>query len=403
MNDALAIEQGDLRRTGCFPMRGPARPPRLRWQFPTQGHVTSSPVVWGDTVYFGSEDGRVYAVNVQTGRKRWQFRTRGPVWSSPTVMGGEVFCGSSDGKFYVLDAETGKKRRHFDARLNPANGKRMETEFGTPALLQVNSSAVIAEGIACFWSLLDHDEEAEENADDEDFADDEDWIEPQDTLFAIEVSSGALLWQHPISSGGGMLSAAVSEGAIYICEEADGHGGSRCYALDLHTGEKRWEYHDLLGGMTPLVTGGRMLCGAWGQRILALNKLDGTRLGSAGTLDSPSAAVVNDTIFIAGLDNDSDPSQQTPALQAVALTPENGDCHSVQWSHVLDAWPHRGGNVCVAEGIVYAFCTNDLYACAMETGERLWTFQAPDAIQTSLFVADGALFFGCGHALCALE
>jgi outer membrane protein assembly factor BamB len=32
------------------------------WEYNTDGRIMSSPVVAGDTVYFGSNDGKVYAI-----------------------------------------------------------------------------------------------------------------------------------------------------------------------------------------------------------------------------------------------------------------------------------------------------------------------------------------------------
>ena len=64
---------------------------------------------WADGVlFFGSDDGHVYAVDSASGRQRWKFRTGGPVAASPALAGGRVFVGSYDGRFYALDARTGE-------------------------------------------------------------------------------------------------------------------------------------------------------------------------------------------------------------------------------------------------------------------------------------------------------
>ena len=65
---------------------GPAPTLRtLAWKFKTGGRVISSPAVAGGTVYVGSSDGHIYAVDRATGAERWKFATRGPVHSSPAV------------------------------------------------------------------------------------------------------------------------------------------------------------------------------------------------------------------------------------------------------------------------------------------------------------------------------
>lgn len=71
------------------------------------GGVTSPPTIRGDTVYFGSYAGDVYAVEASTGDEIWSYPTYTPIASSPTVYDGVVYIGSYDGGLYALDAEEG--------------------------------------------------------------------------------------------------------------------------------------------------------------------------------------------------------------------------------------------------------------------------------------------------------
>jgi len=60
-------------------------------------------------VYFGSSvDGRVYCLDVKTGREAWAFFTDAPIRLAPMVVGGRVFVGSDDGHVYCLDAVSGE-------------------------------------------------------------------------------------------------------------------------------------------------------------------------------------------------------------------------------------------------------------------------------------------------------
>ena len=52
---------------------------RVKWKFPTGARVVGSPVMQDKTIYFGSDDGNVYAVDVESGRQIWKTATRGPV------------------------------------------------------------------------------------------------------------------------------------------------------------------------------------------------------------------------------------------------------------------------------------------------------------------------------------
>ena len=78
------------------------------WTAPTGGAVASSPSVVNGLVYVGSNDGSVYALDATTGKEIVQTMTGGPVISSPSVVNGVVYVGSNDGGLYALDANTGK-------------------------------------------------------------------------------------------------------------------------------------------------------------------------------------------------------------------------------------------------------------------------------------------------------
>jgi outer membrane protein assembly factor BamB len=73
--------------------------------------VQSSAAIANGSVYVGSRDGAVYALDEATGKRRWRVSHRGSwVIGSPAVHGGRVFAGSSDGHFIqALEPETGRE------------------------------------------------------------------------------------------------------------------------------------------------------------------------------------------------------------------------------------------------------------------------------------------------------
>ena len=82
----------------------------LRWSYSTGGGITSSPAIGTDgTVYIGSSDKRVYALSGLTGTQRWNFSTGGSVASSPAIgTDGTIYIGSTDYKVYALSGLTGR-------------------------------------------------------------------------------------------------------------------------------------------------------------------------------------------------------------------------------------------------------------------------------------------------------
>ena len=66
--------------------------------------VFSSPGGGGrSSVYAGSADGNLYALDAATGARLWSAATGGYVYSSPAVTNGTVYVGSTDGNVYAYD------------------------------------------------------------------------------------------------------------------------------------------------------------------------------------------------------------------------------------------------------------------------------------------------------------
>ena len=83
----------------------PAPTPALqKWAFATGGTVYSSPTIGADgTIYFGSNDGNVYAVN-PNGSQKWSFTTLGDVSTSPALgVDGTIYVASQDRNLYALN------------------------------------------------------------------------------------------------------------------------------------------------------------------------------------------------------------------------------------------------------------------------------------------------------------
>lgn len=99
----------------------PATVSRLKpkWIFETEADVSSQPTVVGGVVYFGSWDGRHYAVDAKTGKQVWVFETGSPVRVGTAYGDGRVFFGDLAGRLYAVEARTGElrwKRRIDDHR-----------------------------------------------------------------------------------------------------------------------------------------------------------------------------------------------------------------------------------------------------------------------------------------------
>lgn len=70
---------------------------------------SGSPTIRDGVMYFGTWDGRVRALNTETGEHLWTFKIDQSVRSTPAVVDGTVYIGANDSTLYALDAQTGKK------------------------------------------------------------------------------------------------------------------------------------------------------------------------------------------------------------------------------------------------------------------------------------------------------
>ena len=94
---------------------------RISWTFLTGGPVYGSPAVarvpgTPPTVYIGSYDSHLYALDARTGRQEWRFDVGGPIPGTATVIGHTVYTSSfKTGKSIGIDVRTHRKNFSFDS------------------------------------------------------------------------------------------------------------------------------------------------------------------------------------------------------------------------------------------------------------------------------------------------
>lgn len=73
----------------------------------------STPCVVGNVVYFSCLDKNIYAYNIKNWQQVWTFSTSGRVFASPLVAHASLWIGSNDGRLYELDVATGLQKTFF--------------------------------------------------------------------------------------------------------------------------------------------------------------------------------------------------------------------------------------------------------------------------------------------------
>src|SRR6478609_3578532 len=81
---------------------------KVIWKRSLPGRAESSPVVIGRTVYFGCENGELFAMSTGKGQVRWSTPLGGPIKSAPAYYGGRLYVGDYGGYMNAVDAKSGK-------------------------------------------------------------------------------------------------------------------------------------------------------------------------------------------------------------------------------------------------------------------------------------------------------
>jgi outer membrane protein assembly factor BamB len=58
--------------------------------------------VAGGRVYVGSNDGRLYVLDLRDGKKLWEFEAGGALSASPAIAAGRLVIGSQDGQVFAF-------------------------------------------------------------------------------------------------------------------------------------------------------------------------------------------------------------------------------------------------------------------------------------------------------------
>ena len=345
---AQAMYRGDAAHSGVYAADGPRQFHRVKWKFPTGDRIVSSPVYSGGAIYFGGDDGNVYAVDATTGRQLWKRKTGGPVPATPAIAGQLVYVGSYDGKFYALDARTGVPRwkfategeRRFEAK--GLHGMQPKAQTIADPFDVFLSSPVVAGGLVYFGS-------------------------GDGNVYALDAATGELKWK--FHTGDVVhASPAYADGVVYF-----GSWDSYFYAVDARTGTEKWRFH---GGedpafhnqvgfqSSPAIVNGVVYTGCRDSNLYALDAATGKekwRFNAAGSWVNSSPAVAQGKVLFGTSDS---------SLYLVLDAETGKPIARQQDKSYLFSSPSVAGNV-VYVGIL----NGTLEARDLDSGDLLWEFQ----------------------------
>jgi outer membrane protein assembly factor BamB len=306
----------------------------VRWTFKAKDAVESTAAIVDGTVYVGSLDEHLYALDLATGRQKWAYKA-GPIKAPVSVRQGLVYVGDADGLFHCVDAATGTKRWTFETGaeitsganfagdnvlfgsgdetlycLSP-DGKRL-WEFkiqggpvnGTPAV--VGERTFVA-GCDSSLHVLDTVKGKEITAVDLGgqvgatvaVAGDRLYVGTMASqVLAVDWNKGEVLWTFEADNRRQPFyaSAAVTDSLVVA-----GSRDRRVYGLDRQTGKEVWSFPTRNRvESSPVVAGTRVYVGSLDGNLYVLNLAKGTELQqlALGSPVSASPAVDGNSLVI---------------------------------------------------------------------------------------------------------
>lgn len=243
---------GDLQHSGYAESQ--TIPFELRWKYPVGGSDISASVIDDSTLFIGSDDNNLYAIDILTGKLKWQYPTLGKVYT-PTAKNGMVFAASFDNYIYALDFKGNLKWKY-------------------------NTGSSIASPPVVYDDML--------------------YGGFDRYIYAIFIINGSLNWKN--TTDGWVESApAISQGTVYA-----GSNDNYLYALDAENKNLKWRYKTQGSiSSSPSVMNGKVYIGSKDNSIYAIDASNGELKWSKKTNDwiKSSPAVFGKSVYIGSNDN----------------------------------------------------------------------------------------------------
>jgi outer membrane protein assembly factor BamB len=300
----------------------------VRWKFATKVGIEGTAAIVGNTVYAGSLDEHLYALDLNTGAVKWKLKL-GPIKAPVSVRRGAVYVGDEDGMFYCVDAKAGTLRWKYETGGDISSGANFEGDhvlFGSgdqhlyclseEGKLQwkfkvpggpVMGTPVVAQG-RTFAAGCDSTLHVIETAKGKEIASvelggqvaasaavvgDHFYVGTMtNQVLAVDLKKNAIAWTYEVEEGAQPFysSAAVTDQLVII-----GGRDRQVHALDRKTGKKVWTRETgKKVDSSPVVVGRRVHVGSLDGNLYVLDLAKGTIVQKValgrGIVASPAVA-----------------------------------------------------------------------------------------------------------------
>lgn len=198
-----------------------------------------------ETLYFGSENGDVYALNAKTGETKWHKSVRGEILAAPAIDAGVLVVSTTSGLLVALDAETGEQLWTYESEVPPLSLRGVSAAVAAAggAIVGTATGKLVVNILESGQTAWEQPITAPSGATELDRIVDIDSrplvsgsqvyvISNDGTLASVELRSGRIIWKREYKSYRRLTQAGAN---LFLVDN-----DSNVYGLDIRNGVELW-------------------------------------------------------------------------------------------------------------------------------------------------------------------
>lgn len=320
----------------------PRDPFSVEWKFesphPSYFHIVpkSAPTIDSERLYFGGDNGTLWALNQVDGSIAWRYQTlfgagKKRIFSSPLVYKDTVLFGAYDGNFYALDAQTGAKKWVY-----------LEADW-------IGSSPCVAEDLGIIFVGLEFGLWHKEGG-----------------LVAIDIKTAHKRWHQVVPTFVHSSPGYSSRHRVVVC----GSSAGTIYAFEAASGKARWTFQSggaVRAGFAIDDKRGYVCFGSEDRFVYVVDSATGKQIHKVETLEAvySTPTIWNDHAYVGLLDK-----------RVIKINLATGAVVWARWTHArVFATP-----VFVDDSLYIGSNDGRLYELDPQTGHERSYFQVTERI-----------------------
>ncbi|MEO0570599.1 MAG: PQQ-binding-like beta-propeller repeat protein [Bacteroidota bacterium] len=331
--------------------------PKVKWKLKTDGPVRGTATIADHTIYFGSADGHIYAVDKDNGFLKWKYATHSPHAGSPYIVGSSLFISGRDNVLYHMNKNTGELKWSFKMGQDIVD-HHAGWDYFNPQPVVYENLVIIGSG--------------------------------DSFLYAIDLESGTLKWKY--KTDGRIRATALlyddkifqpsNDGFVYVIHATTGKLSWKFATDGARYDQETFNFDRTSIFAKPLIKDDVLLLACRDGNVYAIDlKLRKEKWRfSYGTTWAMSTAIDGNTVFVGWSTNNL----------FCALDFETG---KEKWQFKSGAHVYTKGLI-VEDAIYIGGADGNIYKLDKENGQMFWKYPIGREIFSSLLYDSNTLFFG---------